>query len=55
MCAQGQGRLEESPQPTDEKIRWGIAGNLCPCTNYSKIVKAIRAAAGEAIQSNSEA
>jgi carbon-monoxide dehydrogenase small subunit len=37
--------LEENPRPTDEEIRWGIAGNLCRCTGYSKIVDAIRAAA----------
>ncbi len=37
--------LEENPRPTDDEIRWGIAGNLCRCTGYSKIVDAIRAAA----------
>ena len=36
--------LQENPQPTDDDIRWGIAGNLCRCTGYSKIVDAIRAA-----------
>ena len=36
--------LNENPQPTDEEIRWGIAGNLCRCTGYSKIVEAITAA-----------
>jgi carbon-monoxide dehydrogenase small subunit len=39
--------LEENPYPTDEEIRWGMAGNLCRCTGYTKWVEAIREAAGE--------
>ena len=39
--------LEENPDPTEEEIRFGIAGNLCRCTGYQNIVKAVRAAAGE--------
>jgi aerobic carbon-monoxide dehydrogenase small subunit len=37
--------LEENPDPSEEEIRFGIAGNLCRCTGYQNIVKAIRAAA----------
>jgi carbon-monoxide dehydrogenase small subunit len=37
--------LQEEPNPTEEEIRWGISGNLCRCTGYQNIVKAIRAAA----------
>jgi aerobic carbon-monoxide dehydrogenase small subunit len=37
--------LLENPNPTDAEIRAGIAGNLCRCTGYQNIVKAIRAAA----------
>ena len=37
--------LEENPDPDEEAIRYGIAGNLCRCTGYQNIVKAIRAAA----------
>jgi carbon-monoxide dehydrogenase small subunit len=37
--------LQEKPKPTEEEIRWGISGNLCRCTGYQNIVKAIRAAA----------
>ena len=37
--------LEENPDPDEEAIRHGIAGNLCRCTGYQNIVKAIRAAA----------
>ncbi len=37
--------LEENPNPSEEEIRFGMAGNLCRCTGYQNIVKAIRAAA----------
>jgi carbon-monoxide dehydrogenase small subunit len=37
--------LQENPNPTDEEIRLGISGNLCRCTGYQNIVKAIRYAA----------
>ena len=37
--------LQENPNPTNEEIRWGISGNLCRCTGYQNIVKAISQAA----------
>ena len=37
--------LQENPNPTDAEIRMGISGNLCRCTGYQNIVKAIRYAA----------
>ena len=37
--------LEKNPKPSDEEIRWGISGNLCRCTGYVNIVKAIQYAA----------
>jgi carbon-monoxide dehydrogenase small subunit len=37
--------LQENPNPTDDEIRMGISGNLCRCTGYQNIVKAIRHAA----------
>jgi carbon-monoxide dehydrogenase small subunit len=38
--------LEEHPRPTEEDIRYGIAGNLCRCTGYTKMIVAITEAAG---------
>ena len=37
--------LQENPNPTEQEIRYGIAGNLCRCTGYQNIVKAVQAAA----------
>jgi carbon-monoxide dehydrogenase small subunit len=39
--------LAKSPDPTEEEIRFGLAGNLCRCTGYDKIVRAVQAAAKE--------
>ncbi|HCL84287.1 MAG TPA: carbon monoxide dehydrogenase [Chitinophagaceae bacterium] len=33
--------LKDNPDPTEEEIRWGISGNLCRCTGYNNIVKAV--------------
>ena len=40
--------VERNPNPTDEEIRDGIEGNLCRCTGYQHIVKAVKAAAAKA-------
>jgi carbon-monoxide dehydrogenase small subunit len=40
--------LATEPAPTDEEIRHGLEGNLCRCTGYENIVRAVRAAAGTA-------
>jgi carbon-monoxide dehydrogenase small subunit len=37
--------LQENPRPTDEEIRMGMSGNLCRCTGYMNIVKAVQYAA----------
>lgn len=34
--------LEQNPNPTEDEIRWGISGNLCRCTGYVNIVKAVQ-------------
>jgi carbon-monoxide dehydrogenase small subunit len=39
--------LLDNPDPTDEQIRHGLDGNLCRCTGYHNIVRAVHAAAGE--------
>ena len=39
--------LSENPDPSDEEIRLGLEGNLCRCTGYQNIVKAITDAAAE--------
>ena len=38
--------LDEHPNPTEDEIRHGLEGNLCRCTGYQNIVKAVMAAAG---------
>jgi len=39
--------LKDNPSPTEEEIRWGISGNLCRCTGYVNIVKAVQYAASK--------
>jgi aerobic carbon-monoxide dehydrogenase small subunit len=39
--------LQRTPDPTEEEIRWGISGNLCRCTGYQNIVKAVQFAVGK--------
>ncbi len=46
MILRAKDLLDKNPLPTREEIRGGIAGNLCRCTGYYKIVNAIESAAG---------
>ena len=39
--------LQKNKVPTDDDIRWAIAGNLCRCTGYVNIVEAVKYAAGK--------
>jgi carbon-monoxide dehydrogenase small subunit len=39
--------LEKNPAPTDTEVRYWLAGNLCRCTGYDKIIKAVQTAAAE--------
>ena len=45
MILRASRLLEENPNPSEEDIRFGMAGNLCRCTGYQNIVKSIQAAA----------
>lgn len=52
FCAPGmlltsKALLEENPNPTEQEIREGISGNICRCSGYVKIVKAVKEAARE--------
>ena len=45
MLVRAHRLLQENPDPSDAEVRVGISGNLCRCTGYQNIVKAIRNAA----------
>lgn len=47
MITRASKLLDEIPDPTEEQVRFGMAGNLCRCTGYQNIVKSILAAASE--------
>ena len=44
MIMSAKALLDENPNPSEEEIRRGIAGNLCRCTGYTKIIESIKAA-----------
>jgi carbon-monoxide dehydrogenase small subunit len=47
MITRAYRLLQENPQPTEDEIRHGISGNICRCTGYQNIVKAIQYAAAK--------
>jgi carbon-monoxide dehydrogenase small subunit len=47
MILTAKALLERNPHPTEQEIRWGISGNLCRCTGYQNIVKAVQYAANK--------
>ncbi len=53
MMLTSKALLEENPDPSEEEIRWGISGNLCRCTGYVNIVKAVQRAS-ELMKENSD-
>ncbi len=50
MMLVGAALLGSNPDPSDDEIRWAISGNICRCTGYMNIVKAIRHAAGHRVE-----
>ena len=49
MVMAAVGLLNENPKPTEAEVREGLEGNLCRCTGYHNIVKAVLAASGQAV------
>jgi aerobic-type carbon monoxide dehydrogenase small subunit (CoxS/CutS family) len=47
MLISAKALLDENPSPSEEEIRLALSGNLCRCTGYSGIVRAVQSAAGE--------
>ncbi|HEY6627911.1 MAG TPA: (2Fe-2S)-binding protein [Acidimicrobiia bacterium] len=45
MMMSTKALLDENPNPTEDEIRWALSGNLCRCTGYQNIVKAVMWAA----------
>ena len=53
FIVQAEALLAENPDPTEEEIRFFLAGNLCRCTGYDKIVKAVQSAAKKRLETAS--
>jgi len=53
MMLTGSALLAENPSPSEDEVRWAISGNICRCTGYMNIVKAIQAA-GRDLAANAE-
>lgn len=47
MLVASEALLKKNPNPSEEEVRFGLAGNLCRCTGYDKIVRAVLEAAAE--------
>jgi aerobic carbon-monoxide dehydrogenase small subunit len=54
MMLTGAALLKENTSPSDEEVRWAISGNICRCTGYMNIVKAIRSAGQQMAASTTE-
>jgi carbon-monoxide dehydrogenase small subunit len=55
MMLVGKALIERNPDPTDEDVRWAISGNICRCTGYMNIVKAVQHAARMRAETPAEA
>ncbi len=51
MMLAAKALLATNPDPSDEEIRWALSGNICRCTGYMNIVRAVQAAAKAAAES----
>ncbi len=49
MLMSATSLLERSPEPSDDEIRKGLQGNICRCTGYWNIIKAVKAASGQEV------
>jgi len=47
MLMSSYALLQHNPKPTEDDVRWGISGNLCRCTGYQNIVRAVQFAANK--------
>lgn len=54
MLMSSYALLQKNPTPSEEEIRWGISGNLCRCTGYQNIVKAVQFASKKMAQGGSK-
>ena len=54
MLLVGASLLERNPNPTESEIRWAISGNICRCTGYMNIVKAVQHAARLGAESSAQ-
>ena len=50
MLMSATSLLERSPEPSDDEIRKGLQGNICRCTGYWNIIKAVKAASGQEVE-----
>jgi aerobic carbon-monoxide dehydrogenase small subunit len=50
MIMAGADLIAKNPSPTEEEVREALAGNLCRCTGYHNIVKAVMSAAGQEVK-----
>ena len=55
MMLVGAALIEQNADPSVDDVRWAISGNICRCTGYMNIVKAIRSAAGATVTDREEA
>ena len=55
MLMSSYALLQMNPNPSEEEVRWGISGNLCRCTGYQNIVRAVQFAAKKMLDNKAAA